>query len=822
MKVLGLKLKNKAFCVIPWLHLHVMPDSSVIPCCVSPYNDHYGSVATTDIHEIWNNEKYRELRLKMLNGEIPKGCNHCHSVEASGFSSMRNKLNKWYEKDIPTFLNNTEKDGSYYEVKLKYIDIRFSNLCNLKCRGCSPALSSSWYDDYAQLFNVKPTGPKVKSISADAPGFWKTFNELVLDAEDIYFGGGEPLISKEHFDVLRLLIAKGKTDVHISYNTNLSTLTYGNHNLVDLWSKFKSVSLGISIDDLGPRAEYFRSGSKWSVVEKNLLNLRDNYKNIYRHINCTVNITNIFYLPEIYTYLHTEKIMSPDFFNINMLLDPDEYRIDIIPYEAKLKIKAKIEKFIPYLEKNNLLKVKKDFLHAVDHMMKEDRSDLFPSFIETTKKLDKIRNESFVDTYPELASILGMIPEATKPAELIPVKLNVQEIVDPFEKQNYSLAIFNHDFFFDGETADHNLNVRTLPSLQNLKYKLLKENEWDDFLAEMIEAKKSVCIVMASGIYISDHESFITNMIIECEDMLQKGWPAVAHIMNFETSHLLPYFHEQMFMINLKVWDEMGRPKLGPLFSNTKETLTEAHISEETLHGTFTPTFIGPKGKTTRQGELALGSLLTVKAVEAGLGIKGILPSLWFSFKYAYPRDKNQNEKNEIDQLIDDKKMLEIPDNHAFDHLNLHNFLPRKLITSFKKGDVRGLLKKFSSIEEIIFLVESELELKIIENEMKFERDLTNKALSFLITKIEDVCMNVSFQLSENEKFIIWVQDDQMSKLHPINLIAEKTRYRIYKHNDSNNFILGKGLDFIRGVVLDGTLDELTVSKGHWSEIKPA
>lgn len=401
-------MKNKAFCVLPWLHLHVMPDSSVIPCCVSPYNDHYGDVSRQSVEDIWNNEKFKKLRKQMLSGELPSGCKHCHDLEASGFSSMRTNLNHRFKDDIPTILKNTTHAGEYFEIKLKYIDIRFSNLCNFKCRGCSPTLSSAWYDDHQELYSYKSDKPKVSSIAADSPGFWKRFQELVMDAEEIYFGGGEPLITKEHFDLLRLLISKNKTAVNLSYNTNLSTLTYGNHNLIDLWEKFRSVTLGISLDDLGPRAEYFRNGTRWQVLDTNMKKLRDDYKGIRKYVNCTVNLTNIYYLPELYSYLTEEKIIHPDAFNINMLLDPDELRVDVLPPEAKLKVKAKLTAFMAELHEKNLHKPIIDFKNIINHMMDKDNSHLFPTFVEHTKKLDSIRGEDFSKAYPELAAILGM------------------------------------------------------------------------------------------------------------------------------------------------------------------------------------------------------------------------------------------------------------------------------------------------------------------------------------------------------------------------------------------------------------------------------
>ena len=58
--------KSPTFCMVPWVHLHIMPDASVIPCCVAPYDDHFGDAKKRPLKEIWNSEKYKKLRINML------------------------------------------------------------------------------------------------------------------------------------------------------------------------------------------------------------------------------------------------------------------------------------------------------------------------------------------------------------------------------------------------------------------------------------------------------------------------------------------------------------------------------------------------------------------------------------------------------------------------------------------------------------------------------------------------------------------------------------------------------------------------------------
>lgn len=399
-------VSSKNFCILPWLHLHVMPDSSVTPCCISPYDDTYGNGAKQSLEEIWNSEKFKKLRLNMLNNLPSEGCARCYKVEASGFESMREINNIEFEKHLPIVLD-TEADGGIKTPTFKYIDIRFSNLCNFKCRGCGPTLSSSWFDDHQELHNFISKDEKVRSVSIGSPDFWRELKSLIPHAEMMYFGGGEPLITKEHFEVLKMLESLEKFDVGLRYNTNLSQLNYGAVNLDEIWAKFHRVSLGISIDDIGPRAEYFRHGTKWNVIEKNIKKIVENYAHVERYVNCTVNIMNVYYLPEIYTYLLKNNIISTNSFNMNLLLDPLELRVQVLPFKLKNKIRERLKVFQQNLQKKGLpfKKAADDFANLILFLDEEDMSDQLPVFRANTLKLDSLRKENFLVTFPELIEL---------------------------------------------------------------------------------------------------------------------------------------------------------------------------------------------------------------------------------------------------------------------------------------------------------------------------------------------------------------------------------------------------------------------------------
>jgi MoaA/NifB/PqqE/SkfB family radical SAM enzyme len=385
-----------------------MPDSSVIPCCISPYDNIYGSGKNQNLDEIWNSDKFNELRLRMLSGEKNEGCARCYELESSGFRSMRLEMNEYFLKYLP-LVNLTKEDGRLDEKKLKYIDIRFSNLCNFKCRGCGPALSSSWYEDHQTLHQYKSNSKKFQSIEINSPQFWKELQVHIPNADVIYFGGGEPLITKEHYDILTLLNNNSLYNIELRYNTNLSTLNYLNYDLTTLWSKFKKISISISIDEIENRAEYFRHGTNWRKIEENIYRLINHHQHIEIFINCTVSIMNVLRIPTIFEYVTSKKFIKSNHFRINLLLDPIELRCDVLPAEIKKLAIIRLKKFIfkysnSELDLNFLLNEIKSIILFLEN---EDRSNLVAQFKKHTQTLDQIRNENFIENFPELAALFS-------------------------------------------------------------------------------------------------------------------------------------------------------------------------------------------------------------------------------------------------------------------------------------------------------------------------------------------------------------------------------------------------------------------------------
>ncbi len=331
------KIPSETFCILPWIHLHVDTLGQVRPCCVSSLK--YGSINEYSTEALLNSAKSHRLKKQFLDGEKPKSCSQCFSRELGGKRSIRQENNSQFKHLITETL--TAKSSS----KIHYLDIRFSNLCNLKCRTCWHGASSSWYDDALAL---KRTASKKKVIASieNIPDFLNQLAPHLDYLEQIYFAGGEPLITPEHYRLLQFLIDKKHTDIQLKYNTNLTLLRLEQHHIIDLWSHFRSVHIGISIDQLYDRASYVRSGLKWNTFIANFRKLKKELPGAQRYITPTISTFNIKDLISIYEYFLEEELIEPDGIYLNILERPYFYNIQSLASKDKATVNCQITHYL--------------------------------------------------------------------------------------------------------------------------------------------------------------------------------------------------------------------------------------------------------------------------------------------------------------------------------------------------------------------------------------------------------------------------------------------------------------------------------------------
>lgn len=403
--------ESNSFCMLPWLHMHAYPDGRVYPCCFAEYFHPIGNLKKNTMQEVWNQEGYKEIRQLMLEDKPVKQCTKCYEQEANGFFSLRYDANRNYGHNIAD-IDKTLPDGTHPEFKIRYWDVRFSNLCNFKCRTCGPVFSSNWYNDHVKLYGKAPDVNNVPLSRIEyAAGDEESMIEQMIDhipyLEQVYFAGGEPLIMKEHYVLLEKLIEAGRTDVCIQYNTNFSELAFKDKHVFEYWKHFRTVGVGASLDASGARGELMRKGTVWNQTVANRELMLKEVPHVDFYIAATISTMNVLHILDFHREWVDLELIKPKDFNFNICQSPDWYRIDLLPMDFKVnKVIPAYEKHLEWLQPlDSLKRATNGYRSAINFMMANDNSKHLPRFFSEIDKLDNLRNENFWEVFSELKEL---------------------------------------------------------------------------------------------------------------------------------------------------------------------------------------------------------------------------------------------------------------------------------------------------------------------------------------------------------------------------------------------------------------------------------
>ena len=399
-----LLIDSKTFCMMPWLHLHAFPDGRAYPCCFALDQYPVGDLNKDSMETVFNSKDMKKMRLNMLDDKPSRQCTKCYDQEKSGFFSLRLSSNKHFGHNIG-MVDNTNEDGSA-DCIIKYWDIRFSNLCNMACRSCGTWFSSNWYEDHKKLTGKPPDHAKIMRVGRTADDIWEQMLKQFDHVEQFYFAGGEPLIMEEHYRILKELDKRKMYHVRLIYNTNFSKLKFKDLDVLELWNKFDSVSVGASLDAEGKRGEFMRKGTVWKDTVANRKKMLEICPQVDFYISSTVGLINALHIVDFHRNWTDQGLLKPQDFNFNLLQYPFWQRIDLLPNAYKQKVKEKYEKHLEWLRpQDHLTRATKGFESGLDYMMRRDNFTHFHKFKEGMQKLDAIRNENILEVFPELKEL---------------------------------------------------------------------------------------------------------------------------------------------------------------------------------------------------------------------------------------------------------------------------------------------------------------------------------------------------------------------------------------------------------------------------------
>lgn len=378
-----LDIKEK-YCPLPWTSIyHQLGNNSPCHCIRDLPSMEPMQYVKSDIRQA--------LKEDFVNDKFPSQCNFCESRESMGIKSTRKETIRWFNTNRP----ETRKYELNEDVDVMRLELRFSNLCNFKCRMCEPYSSSELAKELAEYDGYKfPAFGSETVIRSDQKQI-EELKQLAHKIKALCFTGGEPFLIKEYYDFMDYLVEEDLAkDIGVEVFTNCSTY---NEKFISRLMQFKSVRFVASIDGVGKTAEYIRHGTKWNVVRENILRFAQLPFDF--HFNTAISQYTLFdvsnlakFLMEVYEVNNNIKTKC------YAVISPYDLHFLNTPIALRQRMYDEIDDAIRILTPDNFAIFTKEIADMKANLETTPPMD-DKVFIEFTEKLDKRRNESFEDVF---------------------------------------------------------------------------------------------------------------------------------------------------------------------------------------------------------------------------------------------------------------------------------------------------------------------------------------------------------------------------------------------------------------------------------------
>lgn len=419
-------LPSPTFCVIPWVHLFGDELGHMRPCCMAIGERERHNVDASgqphvvygDLEAGWNSPFMTGLRRDMLEGRRPSACARCFGDEDLAIRSYREDSNASFAGDIAHAVASTAPDGAAPLPLVRSLDLRLGNLCNLKCRMCSPVSTKLLIPEWKALFELSADDQaqldelaRVDWFSSDA--FWDNCERLIPNLDRLHFGGGEPLLITRMLDFLARVVESGRAGkIRLSYVTNLTSLPA---RVTTLWPAFQDVRLVVSLDGVGPVNEYIRFPSRFAQIDANLQRLIDDpasFNCAKISINTTVQAYNVLRLADICEYLFTKRAPHVvPYPRLSLLYYSSPFSVQVLPRDLKDLAASRLRAFVDRWqgrwpddsdERDLFLQ---SIEGVIEHLYAADHSEELPELVRRTSIYDTSRGQNVRDVLPELGSL---------------------------------------------------------------------------------------------------------------------------------------------------------------------------------------------------------------------------------------------------------------------------------------------------------------------------------------------------------------------------------------------------------------------------------
>ena len=401
------KYPSKTWCAYPFTSLVLHNGGTYGPCCtanesvsVDLYDkevvhilfdptkqDEFKPFGMT-VDEAFHSEFMKDIRQKMMNGEKPTACSQCWKDENNGLISKRQGMNQVYLEPRPEPIDgglDYDIDEMVRKPRIRSLDLKFDNKCNLHCLMCNSGSSNLWVplnkkmNKQLALQNVNLKDVQEVDLYMDDAHrkswepepfpvlLFEEIKSLVPQLEEIQCTGGEPFINVHFIELLKYIIETGHAN-HISLEITTNGTKFVTE-VMELLTHFRHIRFLVSIDGTKGTYDYIRAPYRYDLLLKRLKTLDKYFVSGkikgYADINVVGMAYNIFDYENLLTtvddlkYEHF-KVSNTNFtvYNMDNPLHikwlPDELISEAIDYYKSLPsspyLLSVIEKFEGYVK----------------------------------------------------------------------------------------------------------------------------------------------------------------------------------------------------------------------------------------------------------------------------------------------------------------------------------------------------------------------------------------------------------------------------------------------------------------------------------------
>ena len=378
-------MNKETFCSLPFNEIFLGPDGGIKTCCSASKT--VGSLHEDTIETILQSHNAKSIRQSIIDGQWHPSCVQCQRQEAQGARSER-------KSELDEFIAEHGQPNRT-TFKLKRLDLRWSNTCNLSCTYCYEYFSSKW----AQLKGIKVNTIKDENENS----LFLLIEQHKSTINSILMLGGEPMLQKQNAKLIETLTGRSfymLSNLAVPMQTNKVGQLLINENMSQI---------GVSFETVRDRYEYVRHGASWKVLDDNVKYIHERRQDKHQRIEAhsLYSIYSAFNLVEFYEY-----ILENEFQNVfwNLLESSGESEFaSVLNLSPELREKAVKE--IENLERQFPDAYGLDWLRSFKTpLLANNERNHNSKFIEEFDKLENTyltdKTLLFKDLWPEVHNLL--------------------------------------------------------------------------------------------------------------------------------------------------------------------------------------------------------------------------------------------------------------------------------------------------------------------------------------------------------------------------------------------------------------------------------